>query len=148
MPGLIDTNILLYAANEDAPQHERAISFLTAELSTSDAWYLTEGIVYEFLRVSTHARIFENPLTWQQSVGFLEPILSRDNVTILTASTEHWSMLRTALTKVHHPAGNLFFDIRTYVLMLEHSVKSIYTADTDFLQFSEVDVINPILSVV
>lgn len=144
MPGVIDTNILLYAANEDAPRHQGAINFLSDKLATSDAWYLTEGIVYEFLRVSTQARVFPKPLTWEKSVRFLETFWSRENVTILTAGTDHWSTLTGALPNIHFPAGNLFFDIRTYVLMLEHSVRSIYTADTDFLQFTGIDVINPL----
>ena len=45
---------------------------------------------------------------------------------------------------LHAPVGNLFFDIRTAVLMREHGIRVIYTADTDFLQFEEIEVINPL----
>ncbi|MCZ6867974.1 MAG: PIN domain-containing protein [Gammaproteobacteria bacterium] len=144
MPGLIDTNLLLYAVNTDAPEHEGAQQFLTSSLETGDSWYLTEGIAYEFLRVSTHAKVFDQPLTWDQALSFLEAIWLRDNVTVLSAGVDHWSTLKERLESVRHPAGNLFFDIRSYVLMREHSIKKIYTADSDFLQFDDIEVVNPI----
>jgi predicted nucleic acid-binding protein len=36
------------------------------------------------------------------------------------------------------------FDIRTVVMMREHGIRRVYTTDTDFLQFSGVEVINPL----
>ena len=41
-------------------------------------------------------------------------------------------------------SGNLFFDVRTAVLMLEHGVRRIYTVDADFLQFPDLEVVNPL----
>lgn len=143
MSGLIDTNILLYAVNSEAPEHEPAREFLLSGIGSGEAWYLTEGIIYEFLRVATHRKVFHQPLSWEQAIRFLEPILSRSNVTVLGASEGHWTILAERLGSIRHPAGNLFFDIRTYVLMIEHSVKTIYSADSDFLQFNGITVINP-----
>jgi len=34
--------------------------------------------------------------------------------------------------------------VRTVVLMREHGVREIYTIDTDFLQFQDITVINPL----
>jgi predicted nucleic acid-binding protein len=48
------------------------------------------------------------------------------------------------LGDLHHPSGNLFFDIRTVALIKEHGVREIYTTDTDFLQFRDLRVINPL----
>ena len=39
---------------------------------------------------------------------------------------------------------NILFDVRTAVLMREHGVRQIYTADTDFLQFDDLQVVNPV----
>ena len=33
------------------PEHSRAREFLAGVGSTRDAWYVTDGILYEFLRV-------------------------------------------------------------------------------------------------
>jgi predicted nucleic acid-binding protein len=45
---------------------------------------------------------------------------------------------------IHHPSGNLFFDIRTVVLMREHGAREIHTTGTDFLQFRDIQAINPL----
>lgn len=43
MSGVIDTNVLLYAANRDAPQHERAFSFLAPMLTSTRFTVLSAG---------------------------------------------------------------------------------------------------------
>jgi predicted nucleic acid-binding protein len=75
---------------------------------------------------------------------FTGPLLEADNVHILQGDQGHWALLREVLRDLTHPSGNLFFDIRTVVLMREHGVRRIFTTDTDFLQFSGIDVVNPL----
>lgn len=53
-------------------------------------------------------------------------------------------MLEKVLSNLHYPAGNLFFAIRTVVLMHEHGIRQIYTTNTDFLQFPGIKVVNPL----
>jgi len=144
MAGIIDTNILLYAANRDAEEQPAASAFLCRAADSGEHWFLTEGILYEFLRAGTHAKVFQKPLTWREAFRFLKPILESPNFTILAAEERHWALLEAMLAKLTHPAGNLFFDLRTAILMIEHGVREIYTADTDFLQFPGILVINPL----
>lgn len=144
MSGVIDTNVLLYGANSDAEEHAAAHAFLVGIGRTRDPWYLTEGIVYEFLRVSTHPKVFPTPLAWRDALAFLRPVLEADNVHVLHAEEGHWPLLADILGELTHPSGNLFFDVRTVVLMGEHGVRRIYTTDTDFLQFSGIEVVNPV----
>ncbi len=144
MPGVVDTNILLYAANADAPEHERASRFLSRAGRSNERWYLTEGILYEFFRVATHPAIFPSPLAWQQGLAFLAPLLESPSFVILGAGGRHWAHLAEVLEKLTYPAGNLFFDVRTAVLMREHGSREIYTTDTDFLQFPDLRAIDPV----
>jgi len=144
MAGVVDTNILLYAVNRDDAWHEAAREFLYGAAQSSDVWYFTEGILYEFLRVTTHARVFDQPLSWYQAIAFLQPFLESDRFDIIGAESGHWRVLQDLLATLTHPAGNLFFDIRTATLMLEHGVRRIYTTDTDFLQFRGLEVVNPL----
>ena len=145
MPGVIDTNLLLYAANQDADEHGAAVAFLEAMTTSRAAWFFTEGIVYEFLRVATHARVFPKPLMWKQALEFLQPLLGNEQFHVLVAGERHWTLLSDVLAETVHPSGNLFFDVRTVVLMREHGVRRIYTTDTDFLQFRDIEVVNPLL---
>jgi toxin-antitoxin system PIN domain toxin len=144
MAGVIDTNILLYAANEDSEENPAAVKFLATAATSPEQWFLTEGIVYEFLRVSTHPKVFPKPLDWKDAMRFLRPFLESSNFLILTAEERHWLLLDEILTSLTHPSGNLFFDIRTVVLMRERGIREIYTTDTDFLQFAHIKAINPL----
>ena len=58
-------------------------SFLTRAAESADQWYLTEGILYEFLRVATHARVFDRPLTWREALDFLGPFLASPRFQII-----------------------------------------------------------------
>jgi uncharacterized protein len=144
MAGVIDTNLLLYAANRDAAEHPSAVAFLRSAGSGTEPWYLTDGILYEFLRVTTHHKVFDRPLTWQQATRFLKPLVESPSFRILDITEKHWGILEQVLAEIPHPSGNLFFDIRTVVLMREHGIREIYTADSDFLQFAGLRVINPL----
>ena len=146
MGGVLDTNLLLYAANSDAPENAPAVGFLTRAATSTEAWYLTEGICYEFLRVSTHPAVFPRPLSASEALSFLDALLEQDCFRLLSVSARHWETLRDVVAKLHHPAGNLFFDIRTAALMREHGVRKIYTSDRDFLQFSGVEAIDPLVT--
>ena len=144
MAGVVDTNVLLYAANRDAEEHPAARNFLLSVDESSNQWYVTDGILYEFLRVATHPRVFPRPLTWQEALSFVEPLVTSERFRVLTVGADHWELLAQMLAVLTHPAGNLFFDIRTATLMREYGIREIYTADTDFLQFRDLTVINPL----
>jgi toxin-antitoxin system PIN domain toxin len=144
MAGVIDTNLLLHAVNDDADEHARAVAFLGQATASPDAWFFTEGILYEFLRVATHARVFPRPLRWRQALEFLEPLLGADRFRVLVAGDAHWTVLAEVLRELTHASGNLFFDVRTVALMREHGIRRIYTLDADFLQFRGIEVVNPL----
>jgi uncharacterized protein len=94
--------------------------------------------------VATHPKVFPQPLVWREALDFLLPILEIDQVGMLRAGDRHWALLADILAESTHPSGNLFFDVRTVVLMREHGIRRIYTTDTDFLQFNGIEVVNPL----
>jgi uncharacterized protein len=139
---LIDTNIFLHAVNVSSPEHKAASRFLQQHLRTP--WCTTWPIFYEFLRVSTHARVFPLPLKARQALSFVSSLTQLDNVTLLAPTLRHAEVLQTVMKDLQQPAGNLFHDIHTAALMHEHGVPEIVTADTDFLQFRFLKVSNPL----
>lgn len=146
MSGVIDTNLLLYAANRDCPEHAAARAFLATVRTAPGVWYATEGIGYEFLRVATHPRVFAKPLAAAEALGFWDALLAWPNIALLAAGPRHWKVLGAVLATQHAPAGNLFFDLRTVALMREHGIRTIHTADADFHRFKDIEVINPLLA--
>ena len=145
MSGMIDTNLLLFAANEDCREHARAHDFVATSMASSNAWYLTEGIIYEFLRQATQPALFEHPLEQEQCLRFLRTLHQRENFSVLTAGIEHWSLLGQLLPQVRNCVGGSFADIRTYVLMREYGIRNIYTANSQFHEFADIQVINPLV---
>jgi len=144
---VVDTNVLVYAANRDCAEHRAAAEALQGWLAAQIPWALTWGIVYEFLRIATHTRVFARPLTAADALAFLEPILESELVTLLTPTSRHASLLRATAAEFGKPAGNIFHDLHTAVLMREHGVREIMTADLDFRKFSFLTVTNPIRQV-
>jgi len=141
---LIDTNVFLHAANSASPFHQSARSFLDEHVQNGTSWCTTWPIVYEFLRVSTHGRVFPKPLKAKQALAFLEPLLALEEVTVLVETDRHFHLLERTTEELSHPAGNLFHDIHTATLMREYGIREIVTADTDFLQFGFLTVLNPL----
>ena len=141
---VVDTNILLYAVNESCREHESAKEFVERQVCELIPFCLTWGVVYEFLRVSTHPRVFPRPLDSSDALDFVGKLLSLETVNVLQETIRHFRVLETTLSELNRPSGNLFHAIHTAVLAREHGVPEIVTADPDFLQFNFVRLTNPV----
>lgn len=141
---VVDTNILVYAANEDSPDHATCRSLLNEWRAQATPWYLTWGIAYEFLRVTTHPRVLEQPFALRGAWSFLEALLASPGLRVLTETSRHLRVAKEVFDEVPGIAANDVFDAHTAILMREHGVKTIYTRDTDFNRFSFLDVLDPV----
>lgn len=141
---VVDTNILLYAVNPDSPDHARAREALESWRAGERSWFLTWGIIYEFLRVSTHSRVFPNPLAVTDARDWIDAALSTANAGLLVETDRHPEILREVLAAHPRASGNLLHDVHTATLMKEHGVEEIQTADNDFHQFPFLRVVNPL----
>lgn len=141
---VVDTDILVYAANADAPEHAAARRLLEAWRASAGAWYLTWGICYEFLRVTTHPRVFPRPLSARDAWSFLQAVRAAGGASILVPTDRHADVLTELLDRVPGVIGNLMHDTATVALMREHGVRRIYTRDADFHRFPDVEPIDPL----
>ena len=141
---VVDTNVLVYAADRDAPGPERCRERLLAWRAQPERWYLTWSVVYEFLRVTTHPRVFRTPWSPSQSWSFIESVLAAPSLALLTESDRHVSVLADLIEDVPELTGNLVHDAHTAALMFEHGVRTIYTRDTDFHRFPGIEVRDPL----
>lgn len=141
---VVDTNVLLYASDRDSPDHVKCRVLLEEWRRQLSPWHLTWGVVYEFLRVSTHPNVFRNPFTLAQAWSFLEAVLASPSMTVLTETERHHRVVSEVFAEIPDIRGNLVFDAHTAILMREHGIKTIYTRDGDFNRFPFLDVIDPI----
>ena len=63
----VDTNVLVYAADEHASAHAHCRQLLEGWRRQQAAWYVTWSILYEFLRVVTHPKVLKAPWTAEQA---------------------------------------------------------------------------------
>ena len=71
------------------PEHDACRGLLEEWRSQSPVWYLTWGIVYEFLRVVTHPRVFRNPWNIADAWGFVLALLASPSLKILVETDRH-----------------------------------------------------------
>lgn len=141
---LVDTNILFYALNKDAPEHERAAAYLERLWGSGDRWCLSWTNVYELLKLLTHAAVLPRPLSTREAWDVAERILSHPALELLLETETHRRCLDQVLADVSGARGAFLHDCRIAALMSEHDVRTIATADSDFRKFSFLKVINPI----
>lgn len=141
---LVDTKVLVYAANRDCPEHGAAHAALEAWLNGAVPWALSWNIVYEFLRVVTHPKVFRRPLRPDMALAFIDPIVDCERVTLIAPTSRHAALLRLTIDEFGVPTGNIFYDLHTAVLLREHGVGEIMTADTDFRKFAFLTVTDPV----
>jgi len=141
---VVDTNVLIYAADQESPYHSRCRELLEAWRTQPSAWYVTWPILYEFLRVSTHPRVFRNPWPAAQAWGFVAAVLAAPALSILIPGDRHTAVAAEVIHQIPHLRGNLIHDAHTAVLMREHGIRRIYTRDTDFHRFPFVEPLDPL----
>lgn len=140
-----DTNILIHAADEAAPEHQTCRSLVEEWRLGTTPWYLTWSIVYEFLRVVTHPRVLRRPWSSADGWSFLKAVLAAPSCSVLAAGSGHEDVLARTIGELSQTlAGNVLHDVHTAVLMREHGVVRIFTRDTDFFRFPFLDVVDPL----
>lgn len=142
---VVDTNVLIYAADQDSPFHARCRERLEAWRRQRSPWYLTWSICYEFLRVTTHPKVFRQPWSASTAWQFLDGLFASPSVGILCAGEHHESLLRDTLAELPHLFGNTLHDTHTAVLMREHGIRRIVTRDTDFHRYPFLTVVDPVV---
>lgn len=141
----VDTNILVYAADADSPFHAASRAWLERHRRSSEAWYTTWPILYDFLRVTTHPRVMRRPWNVQQSWIFVSGVLDSPALSVLVPTSRHPKVAEQTFAELPHLAGNLLHDSHTAILMREHGIRRICTRDTDFHRFPFLEVVDPML---
>jgi hypothetical protein len=140
---VVDTNILVYAADQDSQWHAVCNAWIERRRVQPDAWYVTWSILYEFMRVATHPRVLRKPWSAGQAISFVSALLTSPGLGVLVATERHADVAARVVGELPWLAGNLIHDAHTAILMREHGVSRICTRDADFHRFPFVEVFEP-----
>jgi len=141
---VVDTNVLVYAADGDSPFHTACHDWLERQRVRADAWYTTWAILYEFLRVTTHPRVMRRPWGAQAAWNFIMALLASPGLGVLIPTQRHADIAGQVIAELPHLAGNLLHDAHTAILMREHGIRRVCTRDTDFHRFPFLEVVDPL----
>jgi toxin-antitoxin system PIN domain toxin len=141
---LVDANLLIYAYDRSSPVHEQARDWLLAAFTGVEPVCLTWQTVLAFLRITTHARIFQRPLLIGEAVDRVESWFEQPATRLLQPGDRHWSILSRLLPDAQ-ARGPLVMDAHLAAVAVEHGA-TLYTSDRDFSRFPSVRVIDPLLA--
>lgn len=144
MSYLVDTNVLVHAANKASPQHEVSRRFVDSCIAqTDETWYLTWVNVFEYLRIVTHRAIFPEPMPSKTAEENISVFLNLPHVRVITEEEEFFTAYCALSAQAGPVSGNLVHDAHIAALMKREGIKKIYTYDNHFRLFSFLDVSNP-----
>lgn len=138
----LDANILLYASDAASPRHARALQIVETVASGPELAYVFWPTIMAYLRIATHAAIFDRPLPARTAIDNVDALLSRPNVRAPGEQPAFWRRYR-AVAGDAAPTGNLVPDAHLVALMLENEVRTIWTHDRDFRRFKGIEVRDP-----
>ena len=139
---LVDANLLLFAANLDAPEHEAARRWLDAQLSGPTRVGLPWPSLLAFLRISTNPVALRHPLepaaAWSQVVEWLGATVAW----IPLPGDRHVEILGSLMTALAM-SSRLVSDAHLAALAIEHGL-TLCSTDGDFAKFAGLKWENPL----
>lgn len=130
---LPDVNVLVAAYRDDAPQHASCRSWLEAVLGGDEAFALSDLVLSGFLRVVTHARVFNLPSPPDEALKFANVIRNQPHCVPVRPGPRHWEIF-SRLYRDADTRGNLIPDAYFAALAIEYGCEWI-TLDRDFARF-------------
>jgi hypothetical protein len=139
---LVDANLLLYAYQPRAAQHEQSRAWLEGMLSGTELVRFAWLTLWVFVRIGTNPRVFEAPLMVPEAEAIVSSWLAQSNVGILEPAERHWEIL-CGLMRDGQTTGALVMDAVLAAIALEHGA-TLCTTDRDFARFPGLKWVNPL----
>ena len=139
----LDTNLLIYAHRENAPQHERAHAAVLEALSDPRGWGICAPTVAEFWSIVTNPKHPGVPSSSAVVTHFLHYLITEGHGHIWTPGPGFGQRLMrwAASLKVR---GKKIFDLQIAVIAYEHGAHEIWTHDRNFVSVPGVKVRDPL----
>jgi uncharacterized protein len=142
-PGIVDTNVLIYAVDSSARQHAASRALLEAARDPATALYVTSQILCEFYAILTNARRVAAPRTPAEALTAVSAVLALPGIHVLPVPVQTVPGWMSLLQRRPVTGGDVF-DLQLVATMQANKVQRIYTFNTgDFQVFSELAVVTP-----
>lgn len=140
----LDTNILIYASNADAPEHKKAQKIVESLLDGADEWILADQVLIETYRALRNPAVLQKPLGPNDAWTLVNFYREEAGCHRCCYELEMWPRLEQYL-KSNRFEPRRAFDAVLAVTLIGNAVDSFYTRNTkDFKHFGFRTLINPI----
>lgn len=137
-----DVNLLVYAYNSDAPEHQAARTWWEAALSDRGQVGLPWAVLLGFVRIMTSRRILLAPLTMAEALTHVRSWLERPQATIIIPGPLHLDLIENLVLR-SSATGELTTDLHLAALAIEHQAE-LHSNDADFSRFPGLRWKNPL----
>jgi hypothetical protein len=137
---LLDTSILVYAADESSVHHARCVTLLERGLDRELALCLSPRILAEFISVVSNPRLLPNPLSAPEARAHAKALAGAFSVVVATEGVTRRFLDLLAATGA---GGKRVHDVLHAATMLENGISAIYTFDAGFTRIPGLDVRQP-----
>ena len=140
---IVDLNVLLYAVNESAPQHQAVHDWWIDALRGDESIGLPWVVLLGFLRLTTSARVFTQPISTEEALDKIEAWLSLPIVHVPAEKENHWAVM-SGLLQETGTAGNLTTDAHLAAMAITRDALLV-SCDNDFARFKGLRYLNPVM---
>lgn len=140
----LDTNILVYALNEEAEEFPVASNFVEEALSQADQWIIADQTYFELYAVLRNSRIWAKPMSGVEALKRIEFFRNVSGFLRCAYQPDQWGLIAKPLRGKNVPARRIF-DIVLANTLVANGVTHFYTRNVkDFESLGLKQVINPI----
>jgi uncharacterized protein len=139
---VVDANLLLYAANHAAPEHEPARTWLDGRLNGSVGVGFPWPSLLAFVRLTTNPMVVRHPVTPAAAWRQVDEWLACEPATVPLPGEAHRGILAGFLT-APWMTSRLVPDAHLAALAIEHGL-TLYSTDGDFAKFPGLKWENPL----
>jgi predicted nucleic acid-binding protein len=142
----IDTNILVYAHNEDSIYNDKASAFLEKTMNTQDdegnlPVCIPTQVLIEFINVITRQNL-EKPLSLSEAIEVVQEYLET-NIKIVNQCETQIKTFINLLSSI--ATRKKVFDVALAATLKDNNIKGLYTVNIDdFKDFDFLEVNNPL----
>lgn len=141
---LVDANLLVYAANRDAPEHEATREWLDDRLNGTARVGLPWSSVLAFVRIVSNQAILRRAVTPAEAWHQVQQWLSCETTWMPVPGARHAEVLGSLLER-RFMSSRLVPDAHLAALAIEHGL-TLCSTDGDFAKFTGLTWENPLAS--
>jgi predicted nucleic acid-binding protein len=140
----LDTNVLLYAANEDAAEHAVCQELIRSVVSAPEDWVIADQVYFELYVALRNPKVMERPMSAAEASNHVSTVRNELGIMHCGYLPVCWNQAIRAMKADDFPFRRTH-DTVLAATLVAHGVKVFYTRNTkDFLAAGFDQVVNPV----